>query len=195
MIEKLKDYLPEKRIRHSINVAKAAVKLAKIRDCDPEKAEIAGILHDTAKYMKLANVSAFCEKYDIYLDEMEKNSTALSHSALGVYIAIHDFGVEDEEILGAIRYHTTGRPNMTALEEIILLADLIEDGREYPGVDDLRELAYQGLFDQAIAKSFDNTIAILLKKKSLIHLRTIEARNYYVKKIKDEARSMEKQLY
>ncbi|WAW14276.1 bis(5'-nucleosyl)-tetraphosphatase (symmetrical) YqeK [Peptostreptococcus equinus] len=194
MIARLDQYLPEKRIRHSLNVAKSAIKLAKLNDCSQEKAEIAGILHDTAKYIKLADVEGFCKKYNIYLDEMEKNSTALSHSALGAYIAMYDFGIEDQEILGAIRYHTTGRANMTKLEEVILLADLIEDERDYPGVDELRELSYKGEIDQAIAKSFDNTISLLIKKKSLIHLRTIEARNFYVKKLKEKAKLSRREL-
>src|SRR3712207_8320873 len=80
MIDKLDDYLPEKRKIHSINVAKSAVRLAKILGCDEKKAQIAGILHDTAKYVKYEDVPSYCEKYSIELDDMEKKSTALSHS-------------------------------------------------------------------------------------------------------------------
>lgn len=184
MIDKLDDYLPEKRKRHSLNVAKSAIKLSKLRGCDAEKAEIAGILHDTAKYVKFADVEGYCDKYGIVLDELEKNSTALSHSVLGSYIAKNEFGIDDEEILGAIRYHTTGKPDMSPLEEVIYLADLIEEGRDYPGVDELREMAYSGKIDEAIVKSIDNTITLVLKKKAPLHTRTVEARNYYIQKIK-----------
>ncbi|MEG0250127.1 MAG: bis(5'-nucleosyl)-tetraphosphatase (symmetrical) YqeK [Peptostreptococcus sp.] len=184
MIEKLSDYLPEKRIRHSLNVAKAAVKLCEFCECDKEKAEIAGILHDTAKYIKFAKVGDYCEKYGIELDELEKNSTALSHSVVGAYIAKYEFGIEDEEILNAIRYHTTGRPAMKPLEKVIYLADLIEDGRDYPGVDELRELAYSGKIDEVIVKSIDNTIINILNRRLPLHVRTVEARNYYIRKLK-----------
>ncbi|MBC2576071.1 bis(5'-nucleosyl)-tetraphosphatase (symmetrical) YqeK [Peptostreptococcus canis] len=190
MIEKLSEYLPEKRKIHSLNVAKAAVRLSEIYGCDPEKAEIAGILHDTAKYVKLADVPGYCEKYNIILDEMEKNSTALSHSVLGTYIAKYEFGIKDEEILSAIRYHTTAKPNMSLLEKVVYIADLIEIGRDYPGVEELRELAYGGFLDEAIVKSIDNTISQVLKKKSLLHLRTVESRNYYLKKIKNANKSI-----
>lgn len=186
MIDKLKEYLPEKRITHSLNVARAAVKLSEIYGAEKEKAEIAGILHDTAKYIKHYNVESYCIKYGIELDEMEKKSTALSHSIVGMYIAKNEFGIEDEDILGAIRYHTTGKPEMSLLEKVVYVADLIEDGRDYPGVDELRDLAYNGYLEEAIVKSIDNTISVIIRKKSLMHLRTIEARNYYLKIVKEK---------
>ncbi|WP_437130173.1 bis(5'-nucleosyl)-tetraphosphatase (symmetrical) YqeK [Peptostreptococcus russellii] len=184
MIERLSDYLPEKRIRHSLNVAKAAVKLCEFCGCDKEKAEIAGILHDTAKYIKFEKVDDYCKKYGIELDKLEESSTALSHSLVGAYIARYEFGIEDREILDAIRYHTTGRANMKPLEKAIYLADLIELGRDYPGVEELREMAYSGKIDEVIVKSIDNTITLVLKKKSPLHTRTVEARNYYIHKLK-----------
>lgn len=186
MIDKLDEYLPEKRKIHSINVSKAAVKLAKIIGCDCEKAEIAGILHDTAKYVKFEDVPSYCLKYSIDLDDMEKKSTALSHSIVGSYIARHEFGVDDEEVLSAIRYHTTGRAGMTDLEKVVYLADLIEVGRKYPMVDDLRELAYSGDIDGAVLKSMDNTISQVLKKRAPVHLRTVAARNYYLDVVKEK---------
>lgn len=191
MIAKLSDYLPEKRIKHSLNVAKAAVKLSEIAGCDLYKAEVAGILHDTAKYIRHSDVKLVCEKYSIELDELEKISTALSHSILGAYIAKFEFGIDDEEILGAIRYHTTAKPEMTKLEEVIYLADLVEEGRDFQGVDKLRELAFSGKFNEAIALSLDNTISLVLRKKALLHLRTVEARNYYLQKIKSQNKKYE----
>lgn len=185
MIDRLDEYLPEKRKIHSLGVAKSAVLLARIYGADEDKAEIAGILHDTAKYVKLVDVPSYCDKYGIELDEMEKVSTALSHSVLGSFIAKYEFGIDDSEIISAIRYHTTGRADMTLLEEIVYLADLIEDGRDYPGVDELRELAYGGKLHEAVLKSFDNSINLVIKKKSPLHLRSVEARNYYLKIVKD----------
>lgn len=190
MIDKLDEYLPEKRKRHSLGVAEAAVKLAKIYSADEDKAEIAGILHDTAKYVKLVDVPSYCEKYHIELDDMEKVSTALSHSVLGSYIARHEFGVLDEEILSAIRFHTTAKPEMTLLEEIVYLADLIEVGRDYPGVDELRDMAYSGQLHEAVLKSLDNSINLVIKKRSPLHLRSVEARNYYLKIVKNKEKEL-----
>ncbi len=184
MIEKLKDYLPEKRWTHSLNVAKAAVQLSDLVGCDSQKAEIAGILHDAAKYVKLADVGSYCEKYNIHLDDMEKKSTALSHSVLGSYIARYEFGIEDENILSAIRYHTTAKPDMNILEKIIYVADVIEVGRDYPGVDDLREVAFSGDLDRAVLMALENAILSVIRKKAPLHLRTIEARNYYLTQVK-----------
>ena len=184
MIEKLKDYLPEKRWTHSLNVAKAAVQLSDLVGCDSQKAEIAGILHDAAKYVKLEDVGSYCEKYNIHLDDMEKKSTALSHSVLGSYIAMYEFGIEDENILSAIRYHTTAKPDMNILEKIIYVADVIEVGRDYPGVDDLREVAFSGDLDRAVLMALENAILSVIRKKAPLHLRTIEARNYYLAQVK-----------
>ena len=184
MIEKLKDYLPEKRWTHSLNVAKAAVQLSDLVGCVSQKAEIAGILHDAAKYVKLADVGTYCEKYNIHLDDMEKESTALSHSVLGSYIARYEFGIEDENILSAIRYHTTAKPDMNILEKIIYVADVIEVGRDYPGVDDLREVAFSGDLDRAVLMALENAILSVIRKKAPLHLRTIEARNYYLAQVK-----------
>ena len=171
MIEKLKDYLPEKRWTHSLNVAKAAVQLSDLVGCDSQKAEIAGILHDAAKYVKLADVGTYCEKYNIHLDDMEKKSTALSHSVLGSYIARYEFGIEDENILSAIRYHTTAKPDMNILEKIIYVADL-------------REVAFSGDLDRAVLMALENAILSVIRKKAPLHLRTIEARNYYLAQVK-----------
>lgn len=184
MIEKLRDYLPEKRLRHSLGVAEAACTLCRILGYDEKKAEIAGILHDNAKYIKFCDVENYCIRYGIELDELESESTALSHSIVGSYIARYEFGIDDEEVLNAIRYHTTGRPNMKPLEKIIFLADLIEKNRDYPEVDELRKLVYDGMIDEAIVKSIDNTIAVVLAKKAPLHTRTVETRNYYIRKLR-----------
>lgn len=115
---------------------------------------------------------------------MEKESTALSHSVLGSYIARYEFGIEDENILSAIRYHTTAKPDMNILEKIIYVADVIEVGRDYPGVDDLREVAFSGDLDRAVLMALENAILSVIRKKAPLHLRTIEARNYYLAQVK-----------
>lgn len=195
MIEKLRDYLPERRMVHSMNVAKSAMELCDIYGGDREKAEIAGILHDVAKYVKFSDVESYCHKYGIELDDIEKTNTSLSHSILGMYIAKNEFGIDDEEILNAIRFHTTGRPAMSLLEKIIFIADVVEVGRDYPGVDVVRELAFGGELEEAIVHSIDGTISVVLSKKAVLHTRTVEARNYYVKLIKDREKGRDSVVF
>lgn len=176
--EKLKEMLPERRLKHSINVSKCAIKLSEIYNCDKEKAQIAGLVHDCAKYFTDKQIEDYVEKFNIELDPLEIKNIALSHSIVGVYVARDIFNITDEDILSAIKYHTTGRENMTLLEKIIYMADLIEEGRKFPGVEELRELTLNGKLEEALVLSFNNTIKFVIEKNQLIHPRTVRARNY-----------------
>ena len=180
--EKLKEMLPEKRLKHSINVSKCAVKLSEIYNCDKEKAHIAGLVHDCAKYFTHKQIDDYIKQFNIELDPLEVNNIALSHSIVGSYVARHVFNISDKEIISAIKYHTTGRENMTILEKIIYMADLIEEGRKFPGVEKLRELTFNGKLEEALILSFNNTIKFVIEKNQLIHPRTVEARNYILSK-------------
>ncbi|WP_434797255.1 bis(5'-nucleosyl)-tetraphosphatase (symmetrical) YqeK [Terrisporobacter vanillatitrophus] len=178
-IEKiLKEMLPERRLEHSLNVSKCAVKLSEIYKCDREKAEIAGLVHDCAKYFIDEQIEDFVEKFNIELDPLEENNIALSHSVIGSYVAMDVFNINDKEIINAIKYHTTGKENMSLLEKIIYMADLIEEGRNFPRVEELRELTYSGKLDEALILSFNNTIKFVIDNNQLIHPRTVKARNY-----------------
>jgi predicted HD superfamily hydrolase involved in NAD metabolism len=170
--------LPKKRFQHSLNVANTSVKLSEIYNYDKEKAYLAGIIHDCAKYLNKEEVNHYLAKYEIELDDLEKNNLALSHSVIGCYIAKYEFEIEDEEIISAVKYHTTGKANMNLLEKILYIADLIEEDRSFPGVELLRELTYEGSLDKALLISFNNTIKLVIDNQQLIHPRTIEARNY-----------------
>jgi predicted HD superfamily hydrolase involved in NAD metabolism len=181
MKEKLKTMLPEKRLIHSLNVVKESIKLSKLYNIDEEKCVLSALLHDCAKYLSEDEINYYVNKYNIKLDDMEKEDIALSHSAIGYYIAKHEFNINDEEILNGIRYHTTGRENMSLLEKIIYIADLIEEGRKYPGLDKLREKAYNKELDEALLISFNNTIKYVIDIDKLIHPRTIKARNYILR--------------
>lgn len=176
--EKLKAMLPEDRLNHSLNVANCAVKLSEIYNIEKEKAYVSGLVHDCAKYLDRTEVKHYINKYKIHLDELEANNLALSHSIIGAYIVKYEFLIEDEDIISSVRYHTTGKENMSMLEKIIYIADLIEVGRDFPGVDELRTLAYSGNLDEALLTSFNNTIKFVIDNKQLIHPRTVRARNY-----------------
>jgi predicted HD superfamily hydrolase involved in NAD metabolism len=176
--KQLEKMLPKKRFKHSLNVANTSIKLSEIYNYDKEKAYLAGMVHDCAKYLNKEEVNYYVTKYKIELDDLEKNNLALSHSVIGYYIAKYEFKIEDEEIIDAVKYHTTGKKNMNLLEKILYIADLIEEDRSFPGVELLRELTYEGSLDEALLISFNNTIKFVIDNQQLIHPRTIEARNY-----------------
>ena len=150
---------------------------------DKEKAKIAGLVHDCAKYFTNKQIEDCVKKLNIELDPLEENNRALSHSVIGSYVAREVFNINDEEILSAIKYHTTGKENMSLLEKIIYMADLVEEGRKFPKVEELRELAFSGKLDEALLLSFNNTIKFVIDNKQLIHPRTVSARNYILNKI------------
>ena len=176
--EKLKKMLPDKRVKHSISVSDCAIKLSEIYSCDKEKAKLAGLIHDCAKYFTNEEIEYNVKKFGIDLDPLEENNIALSHSIVGSYVIQDKFNIEDEDVINAVRYHTTGRENMSLLEKIIYIADLIEEGRNFPRVDELRRLAYSGKLDEALLLSFNNTIKFVMDNNQLIHPRTVSARNY-----------------
>lgn len=180
---KLKEMLPERRLKHSMNVSQCAVKLSEIYGYDMEKAKLAGLIHDCAKYFNDDQVEDSIKKFNIELDSLEENNISLSHSVIGSYVIQEIFNIKDEDIINAVRYHTTGRENMTILEKIIYMADLIEEGRKFPLVDKLRELAYNGSLDEALLLSFNNTIKFVMDNNQLIHPRTVSARNYILREI------------
>lgn len=183
-IEKtLKGMLPERRLKHSLNVSKCAVKLSEIYKCDKEKAEIAGLVHDCAKYFTDEQIEDSIKRFNVELDTLEVNNIALSHSVIGSYVAVDIFNIKDEEIINAIKYHTTGKENMSLLEKIIYIADLIEEDRNFPRVEELRELTYCGKLEEALLLSFNNTIKFVIDNNQLIHPRTIKARNYILEEL------------
>ncbi|MDD2446704.1 MAG: bis(5'-nucleosyl)-tetraphosphatase (symmetrical) YqeK [Tissierellia bacterium] len=179
--EILIEKIGKKRVEHSIGVMETAMELAKLYYVDMDKAKIAGILHDCAKYGDKSYLLKRASDFDIILDKIMIENYQLIHGPLGAEVAKEDFGVKDEEILNAIRYHTTGRENMTLLDKIIYLADYIEPSRNFLGVEKARKLAFENL-DKSLIYAMDNTVIQLIKTSKLIHLDTIKARNYLVLK-------------
>ncbi|MBU5335231.1 bis(5'-nucleosyl)-tetraphosphatase (symmetrical) YqeK [Intestinibacter bartlettii] len=178
IIEKLNTMLKPNRLTHSINVANCAVKLSEIYGCDKEKAYLAGLVHDCAKYFTKEQIDSYVKKYNIELDPLEIDNIALSHSVIGSFVIQDVFNIQDMDIINAVRYHTTGRENMSILEKIIFMADMIEEGRDFPGVDELRNLSFSGQLDKALITSFNNTIKFVIENNQLIHPRSVRARNY-----------------
>lgn len=173
----LKENLKESRLKHSLGVRDTAIKLAKIYHEDLEKARIAGLVHDCAKYMKNEDMLNIAEKCGYNINKVCLKNPSLLHGVAGSYIAKTIMGIEDEYILNAITYHTTGRRNMTLLEKIIFMADYIEPSRDFKGVEEVRNLAYKDI-DKALLKSLDKTITYVINEGQLLHVDTVEARNY-----------------
>lgn len=174
--DKLKEDIGIKRFEHSLRVMETSVELAKRYSISSKKAAVAGLLHDCGKLKGERNLLNISHDFGIILDSMTKNNNELIHSVLGAVIAEMKYGIKDEDILSAIRFHTTGRENMSLLEKIVYMADMIEPGRSFEGVDNIRELALEDL-DKALIFSIDNTLKFVIEKKKLIHLDSIKARN------------------
>ena len=158
----LKDNLTEKRYNHSLGVMKAAKELANIYGENEEEAEFAGLIHDIAKEFSKEEIELALRKYKIIPDEIEIEQTSLLHSKIGAAISKELFNA-NEKIQKAIEYHTTGNRNMNKFAKIICLADKIEENRDYPEVENLRELAKIDL-DRAILFVLDFNIQKSLKK-------------------------------
>lgn len=175
-LEIIRERLSAERYHHSVCVSRAAVELAKQYGCDPEKAECAGILHDVMKETGIEEQRAVIAKAGIQLCEVEQKTPKLLHAIAGAAYAEQMLAVSDRDILGAIRYHTTGRPGMSLLEKILYLADFISIERTYDGVEVMRAAAKHGL-EPAIFTGLAFSIRDLSVRGGAIHPDTINAYN------------------
>jgi len=183
--EILKNRVSRERYLHTLGVKDTAIKLAELWEADKTKAETAALLHDIARDYDIKEIANACKKYGIEKDETEMAVPELLHGAIGENIAQYEFGINDREILDAIRYHTTGRKNMSILDKIIFIADMIEPGRNFPGVDNLRVTAFKDM-NKAVLEGLNSTIRFVLNNGLVIHPRTIEARNNLINPDKQE---------
>ncbi|MDO4176325.1 MAG: bis(5'-nucleosyl)-tetraphosphatase (symmetrical) YqeK [Bacillota bacterium] len=176
--EYLDNSLKATRMAHTKSVAEFAVKMAKQYGVDEQKAEIAALLHDMARNIGIPAMNMYIRHLGLperYLDNMN-----LAHGKIARELARSEFGIEDEEILDAISYHTTGRAGMSLLEKIIFLADAIEPLRDYNGVDRIRAKADESL-DAGCLESLHGTIEFLKKKGVYIDEDTLEAYEFLKK--------------
>ncbi|MBQ7266336.1 MAG: nicotinate-nucleotide adenylyltransferase [Firmicutes bacterium] len=173
------------RFKHTQGVAQEATRLAVRYGEDKDKAYIAGLLHDCAKCYSHSEQIKMCEDYSIKLDEYMLEQPALIHSFLGERLAKDVYSVSDSQILSAIKYHTTGKADMTLFEKIIYIADCIEPFRsDYEGLKEIRALAYKDI-DQAMICALENTIDFNRKKGGIIHPLSLEALEYFKRKVKN----------
>jgi len=179
ILQYLRENLKESRYEHTLGVVKTAKALAKINGVDEEKAELAALIHDSAKNMHINSMKKMLEENFEQIDDIEEKTPQLLHGKVAAIIGKNIMGIKDEEVLSAAAYHTTGKKNMTLLEKIIYIADYIEPNRVYPGVEELRKLTFEDL-DKGVIVGLNNTINYILKQGGLIHPNTIEARNYLI---------------
>lgn len=181
LIEAVSSQMPEKRWIHTQGVMDTAVKLAEQYGANPEKADLAAILHDVAKYWPVLQLKEVLVENGLQGDLLEHDKQ-LWHAEVGAFVAQRDYGITDQEVLDAIRYHTSGRVGMTLLDKVVCLADYIEPGRDFPGVNNIRELANHSL-EGALAAGFDSTISFLISRKQIIYPLTLLARNDLIKQL------------
>ena len=182
IVKKLRQDLDPERFRHTLAVAGCAVELALYHGEDPVRAGLAGLLHDCAKCMPKPRLKALFDHYGVAWEPIFDTQPGLCHPFLGAQVARQDYGVSDEGVLSAIRYHTTGRPAMTRLEQIIYIADYIEPGREaHEALEQARKLARTDL-DAAMTWILADTIAYVKLRGLAVHPLSQEAYAYYQKK-------------
>lgn len=181
--ELIKERLSEHRYTHSMNVASRARELARLNGVDEDKAYLAGILHDITKEMPYDEQ----EKYmALSPSALEKSNKLVYHQISGAEYVKTRLGITDEEILSGIRYHTTGRANMTVFDMVIYLADLTSAERSYNDVEYVRELANKSL-KEAMLYALKFTITDLVKRQEIIHLDTLNCYNWVLGEIKSES--------
>ncbi|WP_397539390.1 bis(5'-nucleosyl)-tetraphosphatase (symmetrical) YqeK [Rummeliibacillus pycnus] len=172
----MKDRMPEKRYIHTIGVTDTAIKLAMRFGEDSKKAEVAAILHDSCKY-------ADRDWMRQTIVERQMDPTLLQyhhelwHGPVGAYVAKTEFNVTDEDMLNAIRYHTTGRVGQSNLEKIVYIADMIEPNRKFPGIDELRKASEELDLHDLMIKCIAHSISFLISKHQPVFPDSFECYN------------------
>lgn len=182
LLEKVASAMSEKRFKHVLGVEQAALQLAELYGCDATKTSLAALLHDVAKEVAdevfLAKIDQ--EKLD---PDLKKWGNNIWHGVVGAYLIADEFGLQDQEIFQAIQRHTIGSNDMTLLDKVLYVADYIEPGRDFPGVDEARQVALESL-DKAVAFETAQTVVHLAKKGIPIYPQTIGTYNAYLHHLK-----------
>lgn len=171
--------MPQKRFKHSEGVAEMAGILALRFGADPQRARLAGLLHDIARDFDDTEMLSRAKKADLQVSEYGFAMPLLLHGPVGAVMAREDYGVNDAGILNAIALHTVGSPYMSQLDKILFVADKIEPNRSHCTVGEIRKQAEQDL-DQALLLCLDESIRYALKIGCLLHPTSVNARNAIV---------------
>ena len=180
LYKEVKENLSEKRFKHSEGVVKRAIEYAKVYNVDIKTVKLVAISHDIAKELSEEEIEKYIKEYNIEIDEVEKRNNNLLHAKIGSFICKNKYGFT-QDMVNAVRFHTTGRENMTILEKVIYLADATEENRKYCSsvyVDLIKKDINDGMFE--VAKWVINS---LLERNMVIHLDTIKCYNFYNNKL------------
>lgn len=193
--KKLSKYLDEARFEHTMGVMYTCAALAMVYGYDLEDAQAAGLLHDSAKCIPNKKKLKLCSQHDIPVSDFEKDHPFLLHAKLGAYVAESKYDIKNEEILTAITYHTTGRPEMGLLEKIVYISDYIEPMRDKaPNLSRVRKIAFEDL-DECMYEILKDTLEYLGENPKEIDSMTRDAYVYYKeihnKKMQDTANRQE----
>lgn len=165
-----------KRFEHSVRVKDIAVELAIKNNIDIQKTCTAAIFHDCGKIIDYERLFQFADEYGLVLDDYMKKNPELIHASLGARIAQVRYNINDTEVLNAIKYHTTGREDMSMLEKIIYISDYIEPKRSFPGVQNVRDMAFKDI-NESVIMAMEMTTRFLTGNKKMIHPDTLKSKN------------------
>ncbi|WP_238455557.1 bis(5'-nucleosyl)-tetraphosphatase (symmetrical) YqeK [Desulfolucanica intricata] len=179
ILDKLSGRIKKSRLQHCLGVKDIATEMARSFGADIKKAGLAALLHDCARDWTGADLLKKARLSGIPVTEVDEMLPELLHAPVGALIVKEEFGINDLEIIQAIKYHTTGDCNMSVLDKIIFVADLIEPGRK-GNLEEIRKLAFINL-DDALLAAFDYTLKYIIRVGSVIHPQTIKARNTILK--------------
>lgn len=175
----LRGKLSPQRYEHTISVSFICTALAMRYGNDLDHAELAGLLHDCAKHLGDGEIIKKCKKQGIELTDDELKAPAVLHAKYGAWLAQYKYGIEDTEIVNAIRWHTTGRPEMSLLEKLVFIADYIEPRRDKAAdLPVVRSMAFIDL-DECVYLVLKNTLEYLKSKKCFVDSMSTEAYAYY----------------
>lgn len=172
----MKESLKTNLYQHCLGTAEAAYELAAHYGTDKEKAYLAGIVHDYGKRYSAGELLRKADEHGIFLDFYTRNSSKLLHAPVGAALLNIELKLDDPEVIQAVAYHTTGHRTMTLLGKILYLADYIEEGRNFEGVEEIRKAAFNN-FEEALLLAVDNTICAVVRRGLLLHPRSVAFRN------------------
>lgn len=182
----IKDKLDEDLYRHSLETAIIAVELAELYGADTGKAYLAGLVHDYGKCFTKDELLKRAKLMGLSLDKVSRRQKRLLHAPVGAALIKSELGIDDADIIGAVACHTTGCRGMTLLQKIVYLADYIEPGRDFTGVETVRSLARTDL-NRALLSAVDNSIRSVLDRGFMLHQRSVAFRNSLLAELADEA--------
>ena len=172
----IRDRLSDYRFRHSVNVSREAVRLAKLYGGDVARAELAGLLHDVMKDTEKKEQLALIEKYGVDLNDVERQAPKLWHAIAGAVYVRRVLKIRDDDVVNAVRYHTTARAGMSLLEKIVFIADYTSEERDYKGVEKMRKASNVSL-EYAMEEALAFGILTRADEHTAIHPDTFEAYN------------------